>query len=62
MNYEPKFVVGFSIEDCESEIKWFYDRMYSFGYAIDYCRIWDLEFTIDTLKGGINWRYKYIGK
>lgn len=50
MNYEPKFVNGFSIEDCKSEIKWFYDRQYQHGYAIDYPRIWDLEYTIEVLK------------
>lgn len=51
MNYEPKFVEGYSIKDCESEIKWFYDRQYAHGYAIDYPRIWDLEYTIKKLRG-----------
>jgi hypothetical protein len=54
MNYEPKFVEGYSIEDCKSEIKWFYDRQYAHGYAIDYPRIWDLEYTIEKIRSNIN--------
>ena len=50
MNYEPKFINEFSIEDCKSKIKWWYDRRYQYGYGIDYPRIWDLEYTIEVLK------------
>lgn len=50
MNYEPKFINGYSINDCKSEIKRWYDRRYRYGYGIDYCRIWDLEYTIKELE------------
>ena len=50
MNYEPKFINGYSIDDCKFEIKWWYDRRYRYGYGIDYCRIWDLEYTIKELE------------
>ena len=50
MNYEPKFIDGLSIEDCKSEIKWWHDRQYRYGYSIDKTRLWDLAFTIKQLK------------
>ena len=50
MNYEPKFVDGYSIRDCKSEIRFMYERDYKFGCGIDRPRIWDLEHTIEVLK------------
>lgn len=62
MDYQPNFVEEYSIEDCKSEIKHHYDMMYSYGYAIPYCRIWDLEFTIDKLSGNKEWKCHYISR
>ena len=50
MNYEPKFIIGYSIEDCEYEIESMYKYDYKYGCGIDRPRLWDLDFTIKTLR------------
>lgn len=49
MNYEPKFVEGYSIQDCDSEIQFWFERNHRYG-GMDWNRIHDLEHTKKMLR------------
>jgi len=50
MNYNPKFIPDKSIADLQQEIKEMYDDQYKYGYSVDKCRMWDINYTISVLQ------------
>ena len=49
--YKPNFIEDMTIEDLIAEKKNMHYMAYRYGYSVDNCRMWDIEFTISILEG-----------
>ena len=50
MNYSAKIIEGKTIDELKDEIKQMYEYKYRYGYSIDKCRLWDINYTIVILE------------
>lgn len=51
-NYTPRFIEDKTVEELEQELEQMDNDLYAFGITVDRNRLWDIRYTIKTLKAG----------